>query len=55
MTDTRANRIPSRIPAAILGATGAVGQTLVRLLHGHPWIELVEVAASERSSGPVGS
>ena len=41
----------SRIPAAILGATGAVGQTFVRLLDGHPWIELVEVAASERSQG----
>lgn len=40
-----------RIPAAILGATGAVGQTFVRLLEGHPWIELVEVAASERSQG----
>jgi aspartate-semialdehyde dehydrogenase len=47
MTDTRAGRIP----AAILGATGAVGQTFVRLLEGHPWIELVEVAASERSQG----
>jgi aspartate-semialdehyde dehydrogenase len=47
MPDTRA----SRIPAAILGATGAVGQTFVRLLEKHPWIELVEVAASERSRG----
>ncbi|HEY9427271.1 MAG TPA: aspartate-semialdehyde dehydrogenase [Gemmatimonadaceae bacterium] len=47
MTDIAAGRIP----AAILGATGAVGQTLVRLLDGHPWIELVEVAASERSQG----
>lgn len=47
MPDTRG----SRIPAAILGATGAVGQTFVRLLEGHPWIELVEVAASERSRG----
>ena len=40
-----------RIPVAVLGATGAVGQTFVRLLEGHPWFELAEVAASERSAG----
>lgn len=40
-----------RIPVAILGATGAVGQTFVRLLAGHPWFRLAEVAASERSTG----
>ncbi|MGD8276466.1 MAG: aspartate-semialdehyde dehydrogenase [Gemmatimonadota bacterium] len=34
-----------------MGATGAVGQTFVRLLAGHPWFELAEVAASERSAG----
>jgi len=37
--------------AGILGATGTVGQRLVQLLAGHPWFELTEVAASERSSG----
>jgi aspartate-semialdehyde dehydrogenase len=37
--------------AGVLGATGLVGQRLVRLLAGHPWFELTEVAASERSSG----
>ena len=36
---------------AVLGATGAVGQSFVRLLHGHPWFDLVCVAASERSAG----
>ena len=36
---------------AVLGATGAVGQTFVRLLADHPWFELSEVAASERSAG----
>src|SRR5947209_6353355 len=36
---------------AVLGATGAVGQTFVRLLENHPWFELAEVAASERSAG----
>ncbi len=41
----------SRIPVAVLGATGAVGQAFVRLLQRHPWFDLVEVAASERSSG----
>jgi aspartate-semialdehyde dehydrogenase len=35
----------------VLGATGAVGQTFVRLLENHPWFELAEVAASERSAG----
>jgi len=40
-----------RIPVAVLGATGAVGQTFVRMLAGHPWFELAEVAASERSAG----
>ena len=37
--------------AGVLGATGIVGQRLVNLLAEHPWFELVEVAASERSSG----
>jgi aspartate-semialdehyde dehydrogenase len=37
--------------AGILGATGIVGQRLVKLLADHPWFELTEVAASERSSG----
>ncbi len=40
-----------RVPVAVLGATGAVGQTFVRLLQGHPLFELAEVAASERSAG----
>ena len=38
-------------PVAILGATGAVGQTFIRLLANHPWFEVAEVAASERSEG----
>src|ERR1043165_5770238 len=41
----------SRIPAAVLGATGAVGQRMVSLLAEHPWFELVELVASERSAG----
>ena len=43
--------VSRKIPVAVLGATGAVGQTFVRLLDGHPWFELREVAASERSAG----
>lgn len=41
----------TRLPVAVLGATGAVGQAFVRLLANHPWFELAEVAASERSAG----
>lgn len=40
-----------RWPVAILGATGAVGQTFVRLLANHPWFEIAELAASDRSEG----
>ena len=40
-----------RIPVAVLGATGAVGQSFIRLLHDHPWFELAQLAASERSAG----
>lgn len=40
-----------KIPVGVLGATGAVGQKFVKLLEGHPWFEVTEVAASERSSG----
>ena len=40
-----------RIPVAVLGATGAVGQSFIRLLHDHPWFELRQLAASERSAG----
>ena len=42
---------PSRIRVAVLGATGAVGQTFIRLLADHPWFQLAELAASERSAG----
>src|SRR3546814_7859528 len=40
-----------RWPVAILGATGAVGQTFIRCLRNHPWFDVAEVAASERSAG----
>jgi len=40
-----------KIPVAILGATGAVGQRFVQLLADHPWFEIVALAASDRSVG----
>src|SRR5437867_3930954 len=43
--------ISKRIPVGVLGATGAVGQRMVSLLADHPWFELVELVASERSAG----
>jgi aspartate-semialdehyde dehydrogenase len=41
----------ARIPVAVLGATGSVGQRFVQLLAGHPWFRLAEVVASDRSVG----
>ena len=40
-----------KLRVGVLGATGLVGQRIVSLLANHPWFELTEVAASERSSG----
>jgi aspartate-semialdehyde dehydrogenase len=40
-----------KLPVAILGATGAVGQRFIQLLQHHPWFEVTELAASERSAG----
>jgi aspartate-semialdehyde dehydrogenase len=40
-----------KIPVGILGATGSVGQKFISLLADHPWFEITEVAASERSAG----
>ena len=40
-----------KIPVAVLGATGTVGQRFVQLLADHPWFEVAALAASERSAG----
>lgn len=40
-----------RIPVAVLGATGLVGQHYIARLAQHPWFELVALAASERHEG----
>lgn len=41
----------NKIPVAILGATGSVGQKFVELLANHPWFEIAMLCASERSIG----
>jgi aspartate-semialdehyde dehydrogenase len=43
--------MPTRIPAAVLGATGSVGQRFVQLLDGHPWFDVVALTGSDRSVG----
>lgn len=40
-----------KIPVAILGATGEVGQKFVVNLQGHPWFEITALYASEKSAG----
>ena len=40
-----------RLPVALYGATGVVGQRFLALLADHPWFELVEVRASSGSAG----
>jgi len=40
-----------KMPVAILGATGTVGQRFVTLLADHPWFEIGCLTASERSAG----
>jgi aspartate-semialdehyde dehydrogenase len=57
MTATLTDEAPVRaartgkIPVAVLGATGSVGQRFVQLLENHPWFRLAEAVASERSAG----
>lgn len=41
----------SKIPVAVLGATGTVGQKFITLLQSHPHFEIRELVASERSAG----
>lgn len=44
-------QIQKRIPVAVLGTTGMVGQRFIELLQGHPWFELVALAASDQHGG----
>ena len=43
--------MPDRIPAAVLAATGSVGQRFIQLLDGHPFFKVVALTASDRSVG----
>lgn len=36
---------------AVIGVTGAVGQEFIESLKDHPWFEITQIAASERSAG----
>jgi len=40
-----------KLKVGILGGTGLVGQRFISLLAGHPWFEIVTLAASQRSEG----
>ena len=40
-----------RMPVAVLGATGTVGQRFIEMLAGHPWFDLVAITGSERRAG----
>jgi aspartate-semialdehyde dehydrogenase len=40
-----------KIPVAVIGATGAVGQRFIQLLENHPWFSVEVLAASGRSAG----
>lgn len=41
----------SKRKVAVLGATGAVGQRFVQLLHNHPWFEVTALTGSDRTIG----
>ena len=43
--------IKEKIPVAVLGATGSVGQKFIELLADHPWFEINELCASDKSAG----
>jgi aspartate-semialdehyde dehydrogenase len=40
-----------KIPVAILGATGTVGQRFIQQLFEHPWFQITALGGSERSEG----
>jgi len=42
---------PAKLPVGVLGATGTVGQVMVRMLADHPWFEARRLMASPRSVG----
>ncbi|HEX6991949.1 MAG TPA: aspartate-semialdehyde dehydrogenase [Gemmatimonadales bacterium] len=48
---SRVVSLETRVPVAILGATGTVGQVLVARLASHPWFRPVALVASRSSTG----
>jgi len=42
-----------KIPVAVLGGTGAVGQRFIQLLANHPWFEVAAITGSDRTVGGV--
>jgi len=45
------NAPTARLPVAVLGATGAVGQRFIQLLENHPWFKVVALTGSDRALG----
>ncbi|MBD3187563.1 aspartate-semialdehyde dehydrogenase [Candidatus Bathyarchaeota archaeon] len=43
--------MPEKLKVGVLGGTGVVGQNYIKLLQGHPWFEIIDIAASPRSAG----
>ncbi len=43
----------NKIKVGILGVTGMVGQSYVKLLQNHPWFDVVDFAASSNSAGKI--
>jgi aspartate-semialdehyde dehydrogenase len=50
-TDEGGSAMSEKIPVAVLGCTGSVGQRFVQLLDRHPWFEVTALAGSDRSIG----
>jgi aspartate-semialdehyde dehydrogenase len=47
------NAKSKKIPVAVLGATGTVGQRFIQLLADHPYFEVSAIASSDQSAGQV--
>ncbi|MBT8379474.1 MAG: aspartate-semialdehyde dehydrogenase [Ignavibacteria bacterium] len=43
--------LKEKIAVAVLGATGSVGQKFIEMLADHPWFEIRELCASDKSAG----